>query len=148
MKYSFSLQTARKAFIYKKRSKDLRNTLYAIITFSVLLMIAISYQLHLNNLATDINVISNKTIQAIENKDYEKAETLLSQIENKWNKNYKILMGFQDHSSVNSASIFLHLALNNYNTKEYSQVADNLINFTSILNELASENIPYAENIL
>lgn len=126
----------------------MKNTLYALICFTVVVLIAVSYQLHLTNLTDQINIISNNTIQAIEKEDFNESDELLSQLENLWDKNYKILMAFQDHSAVNDASIFLDLAVNCYRTKEFNQVSDNLINFTSILNELASENIPSIENIL
>ena len=126
----------------------MKNTLYALICFTVVVLIAVSYQLHLTNLTEDINIISNKAIQLIESEKFNDANDLLTDLEQLWEKNHKILMAFQDHSSVNEAAISLSLAVNCYRTKEYSQVSDNLINFTSILNELASENIPSVENIL
>ncbi len=126
----------------------MKNTLYAIIAFSALLLIAIAYQLHLIDLTKNINSASSQIILSIKNEDYSDAATLLSKLEDTWNKNTKLLMAFHDHSSINSASIFLELALNNFKTKEYTQISDNLISFTSILNELAAENIPSLENIL
>lgn len=111
-------------------------------------MIALSYQQHLTKLTKQINTVTNNIVLSVERADYLEAEKQLAKLERLWNENNKILMAFQDHSSVNEAGIFLELAINCFSTEEYNQVSDNLISFTSILNELASENIPSLENIL
>lgn len=126
----------------------MKNTLYALIAFIVVVLIATAYQLHITKLTEKINTLSNNVVAIIEEGDFEKAESVLSELETLWDKNYKILMGFQDHSAVNDASVSLSLAINCLKTKKYNQISDNLISFTSILNELASENIPSIENIL
>lgn len=126
----------------------MKNTLYALIAFITVVLIALSYQIHLTNLCGNINNTANEIILTVENGNYNTAEDLLLNLENLWDKNFKILMVFQDHSAVNDAGVFLALAINCFRTQEYHQVSDNLINFTEILNELASENIPSYENIL
>lgn len=138
----------KRATIYRKRSEILKNTLYALIAFITVLLIALSYQQHLTNLCKEINVKSNSIILSIENSEYSETEKELSELKNIWENNFKILMAFQDHSSVNDAGVFLTLAINCFRTEEYNQVSDNLISFTEIVNELASENMPYIENIL
>lgn len=137
-----------KAIIYRKRSEILKNTLYALIAFITVLLIALSYQQHLTDLCEQINLKANNVILSIEISDYNETEKELSELKTMWENNFKILMAFQDHSSVNDAGVFLALAINCFRTEEYNQVSDNLISFTEILNELAGENMPYIENIL
>lgn len=136
------------AFIFKKRRNKLKNTLYALITFITIVLIAVAYQLQLTEFTENVNKYSNIILDAIDNNDLEKVENTLDNLQELWDKNYTILMIFQDHTTVNNASMSLQLAINSYRTNEYKQISDNLINFTSLLNELASENIPCIENIL
>lgn len=136
------------SFIFKKRRNKLKNTLYALITFITIVLIAVAYQLQLTEFTENVNKYSNIILDAIDNNDLEKVENTLDNLQELWDKNYTILMIFQDHTTVNNASMSLQLAINSYRTNEYKQISDNLINFTSLLNELASENIPCIENIL
>ncbi len=126
----------------------MKNTLYALITFITIVLIAVAYQLQLTEFTENVNKYSNIILDAIDNNDLEKVENTLDNLQELWDKNYTILMIFQDHTTVNNASMSLQLAINSYRTNEYKQISDNLINFTSLLNELASENIPCIENIL
>lgn len=126
----------------------MKNTLYALITFITIVLIAVAYQLQLTDFTENVNKYSNIILDAIDNNDLEKVENTLDNLQELWDKNYTILMIFQDHTTVNNASMSLQLAINSYRTNEYKQISDNIINFTSLLNELASENIPCIENIL
>ena len=126
----------------------MRNILYTLILFIAIVLIAISYQIHITNLSDNINSISEKIITSISNKDYTSSEVYMNELEKLWKKNIKILMFFQDHASVNEAEVFINLAANGLKNKEFNQVSDNLISFTCILDELASENKPTLENIL
>lgn len=136
------------AFIFKKRSNNLKSIIFSVIVLITILSIAISYQLHLTGITKEINAYAEEITSSIASHNLNNAEKSLSALVKLWENNSALLMAFHDHTIINNASTYVKLVEKSLNTQKYDEASSYLIHFTSLINELAAENRPTFENIL
>ena len=126
----------------------MKSIIFSVIVFITILSVAISYQLHLTNIADDFNTYAQEITSNIALQDLNNAEENLSSLVKLWETNSALLMAFHDHTIINNASTYVKLVEKSLKTQKYDEASSYLIHFTSLINELAAENKPTFENIL
>ncbi len=146
--FLFSHPTDRKAFIFRKRSHNLKTILISVSMFITIVLIAIAYQMYLINLSEKFNDYTENITSQIVSQDFDNAESTLQDLETLWNKNNALLMMFHDHTLINNASVHISLAINSVKEKRFNEAVSYLIYFIATIEEITAENRPTFENIL
>ena len=126
----------------------MKNIIFSLIVFIAILSVAISYQLHLTDLADEFNTYVQEITSNINLQDLNNAENNLSSLVRLWENNSALLMAFHDHTIINNASTYVKLAEKSFKSQNFEETSSFLINFICLINELAAENRPTFENIL
>ena len=88
----------------------MKSIIFSVIIFITLLSVAVSYQLHLTNLADKFNTYAHEMTSEIALQDLNNAEKSLTSLVRLWDNNSTLLMAFHDHTIINNASTYVKLA--------------------------------------
>ena len=126
----------------------MKSIIFSVIIFITILSVAISYQLHLTNLADKFNTYAHEITSNIALQDLNNAENSLTSLVKLWENNSALLMVFHDHTIINNASTYVKLTEKAFKSQNFEETSSYLIHFTCLIDELAAENRPTFENIL